>query len=368
MKQRTYITHVDIEQIVEKINPQYIILFGGRNDGKSYAVKEKVIRDYLTEKKMFTYLRRNEIDFKNDAVQLYFADFITPDENMKDGRNKIQRLTDDEYNSICEYRKGIYLSKIGEDGKETRGDQIGYAHALSVANRRYKSLQFPEVSNIIFEEFCTNEGYLQDEVKTFMNYCSTILRGRAGLVMLVGNTVSRNNIYFREWEMFNLLKQQPGTVDVYNYHEDDEVIKIALYYTKVTKPNSMFFGTTAKMINKGEFDVNKQPHLKKPYEEYNCMYKMVFSIDQNNTFLMQFLVSGDTCVWYVTPKTTPVKKETRIISPDLYESPYYTKSFLPINEAEKNIFEYLKRGLIAYSDNLTGTEFKRCLKELHNLT
>lgn len=365
MKQRTYITHIDIEQIVEKICPQYIILFGGRNDGKSYAVKEKVLRDYIKSGKQFTYVRRNDVDLRNNASILYFADFLAPGD---DGKNKIQHLTGDEYNNICEYRKGLYFSNVDDEGKETRGPQIGYVHALSLANKRYKSMQFPEVYNIIFEEFCTNEGYLQNEVSTFMNYCSTVLRSRAGLVMLVGNTVSRNNVYFREWEMFNILKQQPGTVDVYNYHEEDKIIKIALYYTKVTKPNSMFFGTTAKMINKGEFDVNRQPHLEKPVSEYDSLYKLVFTIDKNNTFMMQFLVNGETCVWYVTPKTTPIKKDTRIVSPDLFETPYYTKNFIPINEAEKSIFEYLKRGLIAYSDNLTGTEFKRCIKELHNLT
>lgn len=363
-KKRTFVTYKDIDTIIANHDPNYIILFGGRNDGKSYACKEKVLRDYLNTGARFTYVRRNDVDLRNNATMYYFADFL----NHEDGKpNKIEELTDGNYNTITEYRKEIFFARVEDDGTMIKGDLIGYAHALSLANKRYKSLQFPDVTTIVFEEFCTTEGFLVDEPKTFMNYCSTIFRDRRGLVLMVGNTVSRNNSYFRAWEMYNILKQTPGTVDIYKYTEDESEIKIAVYYTKSDKGNKMFFGSAAKMITKGEFDVSAQPRLEHPFEEYQIVYKMIFEIDKNNCFTMRFLINGDTCVWYVTPKTTPVKPTDRLIAVNVRENPLYTRGFIPINDTEIKLFEYMKRGLIVYSDNLTGTEFKRCIRDFETI-
>lgn len=362
MKKRTYVTYKEIREIKKNTSCNYLILYGGRNDGKSYAAKEEVIRNYMENGEKFTYLRRNDSDLKNNAAFYYFADFI----NHIDGKpNKIEELTEGKYNTLTEYRKELFLANIDEEGSITKGEKIGYCHALSLANKRYKSLQFPDVSTILFEEFCTTDGYLPEEAKLFMNYCSTIFRDRKGLAIMVGNTVSRNNAYFRAWEMYGILKQQPGSVDCYKYTEEDATITVAVYYTQTVKSNKMFFGTASRMITKGEFDVNAQPRLTNPFEEYTVLYKMIFHLDKNNCFTMRFLQRGDTCVWYVTPKTTPIKPTDRIISINVHETPLYTRGFIPINDSEKLIFDYLKRGLIVYSDNLTGTEFKRCMKDFN---
>ena len=42
--------------------------------------------------------------------------------------------------------------------------------------------------------------------------------------------------------------------------------------------------------------------------------------------------------------------------------PYYTNKFMAIHPKEVAAFRLLDMGRIAYSDNLTGTEFQRALK------
>ena len=360
MKKRTYVKYTDIEKLQQEYDPNYIIMFGGRNDGKSYAAKEKVLRDFFERGAMFTYLRRYAIDIKDVDNRDYWADFI--DDNGKG--NKISELSGGQYNDIeCEKNK-IYLAMTADE-KTTRGPQIGYIHALS-AEGRLKSLQFPAVDTIIYEEFCTSGMYLYDEVTHFMNYCSTIARDRRITVLLIGNTISRQNAFFREWELNNIGKQQPGSVDIYRFTQAEKEIVIAAYYTCTIKENTMFFGSAAKMITGGEWESQEQPHLEGPESDYEEIYRLTFETDKLNRFLMRFLVSHktDSGIWYVTKRTSDIKPDERIISPILRESLLYTSDFYPLSRNEQLIFQYIKMGRIAYGDNLTGTEFKRALKQL----
>jgi len=75
---------------------------------------------------------------------------------------------------------------------------IGFFVALSVA-QNYKSVQFPNVMTIIFDEFIIEKGgqYLQEEARKLMNFYNTVDRyqGRTRVLMLA-NSVSITNPYF----------------------------------------------------------------------------------------------------------------------------------------------------------------------------
>lgn len=355
---RTYVTYKDLERIKKEYKPKYTIVYGGRNDGKSYAVKEKVIRDFLKNGSMFTYLRRYEADIKEVDNVLYWDDFISGEVN------KIEELSGGLYNGITVEKKGIFFTQLNEDGKTVTADQIGYIHALST-EQRLKSLQFPKIRTIIYEEFCTAGTYLYKEISHFNSYVSTVARSRGDVdVYLIGNTISKHNIFFREWQLNNVGSQKPGTVDIYKFSHEDVEIRVAAYYTTTVKENTMFFGTGAKMITGGEWESEEQPHLEGNEEEYVEVYRLSVEIDTNNRYLCRFMVKSNIGVWYVTKRTSVIKQNERIISPDYRESNLYTNAFIPINNGEKRIFPYIKMGRIVYGDNLTGTEFKRALKQL----
>ena len=61
---------------LHKIDARYIILLGGRNNGKSFATKEDVIKNFLEKGEEFAYVRRYKEDCKQYMVQEYFADII----------------------------------------------------------------------------------------------------------------------------------------------------------------------------------------------------------------------------------------------------------------------------------------------------
>ena len=61
---------------LHQIDATYIILLGGRNNGKSFATKEEVIRNALDKGEEFAYIRRYKEDCKQYMVNEYFSDIL----------------------------------------------------------------------------------------------------------------------------------------------------------------------------------------------------------------------------------------------------------------------------------------------------
>ena len=370
---REYITDKDINDLIEKYDPQYIMLISARNDGKSYASKKWTIKRAFDFGEEFIYLRRYEIDIKRGNPLMYWADFDTPGKN---GNNVFQEITGKTWDTLTTQKGGtLNWALRDQDGKLTAGPVVGHIHALSVATS-YKSLQFPNVRNILFEEMVTDRAYLYDEPRKLFNHVSTCLRGSQGRVFMIGNTITRLNPYFREWQLVNFNKMVPGQVDIYDHKYTNDAgeesnTRILLHIPNVTGKSGgvkgMFFGQAAGMIAGQKWDSREQPHLQEPINDYDIIYSMVYDYDVNACFLMQLLQSKkhpERCLWYVSPKTTPLQPDTRVISPRFNEiaGPLYTEGFQPIHERERTAFQLINMGRVAYSDNLTGTEFKRALR------
>lgn len=348
-------------KFIHSIKSNYVVILGQRSNGKSFAVKEDIIKNCLENGEEFAYIRRYKEDCKQYMVEEYFADIIRD----KKGKEHLKEWSKGEYNFISTFQQGIYLSKIDENGKVTRGKRLGRMFAVSWATH-YKSLSFPDITTAVYEEFVTDSCYLENEVKIFMNLISTIFRESKAKVYLVGNTVSRINPFFSEWQLVRIPKQKINSVDVYNYHYNDEngdeqTASISVYLTHSTNINSgMFFGNAAKAITSSVWDSDEHPHLIGNRSDYECIYTIVFIYDRT-MFLMEFLKSLEgNYTWFVTPKTTPPKKNSRIVSDKYILDNMATVGFRPITEQERVIFDYLKGDKICFSDNLTGTEFIQC--------
>lgn len=352
---------------LKHILAQYVIILGQRSNGKSYAVKELCLREAYEDGKEFAYLRRYDSDVKDYLIQEYYEDFIVKDEN---GNNKIMEITNGEYDNISAYRRAIYLGVTDpETGKVERKKRVGRMFDLS-GYEHHKSLQFPTICNMIYEEFITDMSYLPKEPKLLFNLASTIFRLREGCkVFCIGNTISRICPYFGEWGLLNIPKQKIGTIDLYTIKTGESETHVAVYLTDSLNINSgMFFGNSAKSIVNGFWETDEQPHLVGERDDYTDIYKLVFLYDQT-TFLCEFLqskIDPNSFTWFVSPKTTPIQKNTRVCS-NLYSLHYlHTMGFKPLNDKENVIFNMLKSGKICYSDNLTGTEFLQCYNMLRS--
>lgn len=351
---------------VEKIAATHdiVLLLGERANGKSFAVKELLIKNAYKKDEQFGYLRRYNEDTKDYLVTEYFSDVI----KNKNGHEYIKEWTNGEYTTVTAYRKSIYFANYDEDAdKIIRGKKIGRMFGLS-ASEHYKSLAFPEIKAIVYEEFVTNAYYLPNEPKLMLNFMSTVFRHERGKVYCIGNKVSRINPFFGEWQLNMINRQKIGTVDTYHVKDEDgNETRIAVYMTHTLKVNSgMFFGNAAKAITGGEWDTNEQPHLHGHRDDYNLIYTTVFKYDRT-TFLMEFLQSRENpndFTWYVTPKTSPIQRDTRVVANSYNISNLCTIGFVPLTKAEQTIFNMLRQGKVCYCDNLTGTEFQQCYKML----
>jgi len=360
-----YLSYKDLNKVIKDNDLHYLILLGQRSNGKSYAAKELAIRDAWKNKTEYTYLRRRKEDIQDYMILEYYADMLVPGKN---GKTKIEEITKGEYNTLSVYKKGIYLSNSDPEGRIQRGQQIGYAHALS-GLEGIKSRQFPKVTYTIFEEFIATGLYLWNEPDKLQNYASTIFRNQPGCIIMVGNTISRIVPYFTSWSLDGVYRQEQGTTDIYRFKTGDTETRIGVLLCDSLKINSgMFFGSAAKMIVGGEWDREEQPRLEHYFEEYETLYRAVFQFSEKSVFLMSFIAlrsDRTKMLWYIEPKTTDIKQGTRVISPTFNESRLYTQDFIPIQPKETTLWNYLKEGKVAFSDNLTGTEFKRCVEQLH---
>ena len=349
-KKIQYVKQSDIKKQLSGCD--FLLLLGERSNGKSYSSKNLIIRECYKNNKEFIYLRRYDLDVKDSLCVNYFGDC------------PIETMTSGEYTCIDVWRKGIYLSNIDENGKVKHGQKIGYCHGLSGAEH-YKSLAFPDVSYIIYEEVVSQTGrYIFNEPSALQQYVSTIFRHRKGKVILVGNTISRICPYYNEWDL-KIAKQKLGTVEDYVFHNDNgDDTRLKVYLTDTLNYNTgMFFGLPAKNITKGAYDVTEQPHLPKPLTKYKTLYNVVMEYNEFKFLCTLFMdKENNDIVWYVQPKTTEIKAGTRVISNKFYTNPLCTRSFRnPLSATEQKIFNYIYTGKICFSDNLTGTEWNNII-------
>ena len=329
-----------------------LCVLGERSNGKSYCAKNLVLNYCLKNNKEFVYLRRYDLDVKDSLCVGYFGDC------------PVETMTAGEYSCIDVFRKGIYFSTIDENGKVKHGQKVGYCHALSGAEH-YKSLAFPDVDYIIYEEFVSQDGrYLFNEPSKLQQYISTIFRHRKGKVILIGNTISRICPYYNEWNL-GVSKMKLGEVSDINFHNDNgDDTRVKVWLTDSLNYNSgMFFGLPAKNITKGAYDVTEQPHLPKRLTQYKKLYNLVVEYNEFKFLcsLLQDKTEGS-LLWFIEPKTTEIKAGTRVISNRFYSNPLVTNSFRkPLSEVEARIFNLFFIGKVCYADNLTGTEFNNII-------
>lgn len=173
-------------------NAVYNFAVGGRGIGKTYGAKKKVTRDAIKSSiengDQFIYLRRykKELQVSRDT---FFADYA-------------HEFPDYDFRIHSYFAQAAPVST--RDDKKREWFTIGYFIALSVA-QSYKSVAFPRVKIIIYDEFIIEKGaihYLPDEATVFNNFFSTVDRYKDKTrVFFLANSVMITNPYFIEYDI-----------------------------------------------------------------------------------------------------------------------------------------------------------------------
>lgn len=349
---------------VLSFNSLYIVLFGERANGKSYAVKKRCLEKAFVYNEKFVYMRRWREDIMNNGAEEYWDDMEINDE----GKREIFDMTDGKYDCVSIYKGGIFFATRNEEGKKERGIQIGKIVVLT-GDTHYKSRSYVGYKRIIFEEFITTSGYLVDEVRTFMSIVSTVLRRRQGEVFLIGNTLTIQCPYFREWQLVGVPKQKQGSIDIYKYHtnEFDEngeeiIVDIACQYCENTEGvTRMIFGN--KMISTGEWETDEKPHLSEPYGKYK-RHLSILVTDELELFAIDLLSYEHNPLLFIRvidKKWTSYEKYDIVLTNRFFYERKYAKNLAAFPRVCSIVRRLYDSGKVCYEDNLVGTTFETLL-------
>lgn len=361
-------------------------VYSGRNRGKSFEISSQLIADSWYDSKHFGYIRRN--DATTYEIEQYF----------EDKKEFIRDMTDGKRDGITRDRGKLYFYHIESDdtGDKMVKDEIcGYFYALS-RQHIYKSLQYPTVYNLIYEEVLTDSNYLSGEPEKLMNLYSSVKRNKENFMMwLVSNTVSAVNPYSNSWGI-QLAKNKPGDIRLsklylgsYDKNGKEIYLLIGAHYLQnkndITKEDAKKKRNRIKTgIASNKWDESRlYTTIDKSFmEPYNPMATVVFEYDDmmfqmdlitKPVNILQMYLDGDKpaqqqmIIGYVQRKTTPPKEGTRVYTnnPERFGN-LVTRGYKNLCKIDEFVEGLRIKGWFIGADNLTMNDFYKVLSKLRN--
>lgn len=173
-------------------NSLFNVIVGNRGGGKSYGAKKRGIDNFIKKREQFGYIRRYKEDLKKPMEQ-FFTDIMWeyPDYQFKVESDKFF----------------IRLKPADPKEKWAEKDIAGYGFVLSTANNK-KSISYPNVTTLIFDEFLLDKGnqrYLDKEPEKLLNLYETVARPGTNhprvVLFMLANAISITNPYFLYWNL-----------------------------------------------------------------------------------------------------------------------------------------------------------------------
>lgn len=338
-----------------KTGSTWLACIGRRSNGKSFWWLQFFIIDCLEHGNQMAYVRRQDNEVKKKSVDRYFED----DALVK----WLQKNYD--YDGILCDKDDLFFFKRDEKGKPVKGTKLGNVFSVSTA-RNYKSLHFDKIYNVLYEEFITDGLYIDHEWNNFNSILSTIFRLRMGRVVLIGNTISRACPYFDEMGV-DIRKLQQGTINTIKHTKSDGThVYLSIEYSPdIDTKNGIFFGKAEKSINNGVWESEEYPHIFFDLDKAEKLYTF-YMVHGDFCFKAYLLSYQDKIYTYVYPYDADKLEYNN--RDDIFYNGFTTRDNV-FNGARKKrhgkIWECLTLNRVLYSDNLTGTEFNKCLKSFN---
>ena len=346
-----------------KTDSTYNIIIGERSNGKTYACLKYGVERYFKTGEQFAIIRRWQTDIRGNRASEIFSSLI------KNG--EIKKLSKGKYEGIHYWAGKFYPCNYNEMGKAVYNDNEVIAYPFSLSDTEHnKSISYPNITTIIFDEFITRQVYLPDEFILFMNTISTIVRDRTNVkIFMLGNTVNKYCPYFNEMGLKDIHKQEQGTIDVYRY--GNSKLKVAVEYCKSmgkSKANNFYFAFNnpkLEMIKTGAWELDIYPHLPVKYKPKNILFTYFIEYEKQ-LFQCNIILVDDNLFTYIHRKTTEIKNPDKDLIYTLEYNPKmnYNRNILkPRNKLEQKIKEFFIHDKVYYQDNEVGEAINNYLKE-----
>lgn len=341
----------------------YSLIVGERSNGKTYAVLKYGVEKFFKDRSQMAIVRRWQEDITGARANQMFANLIQ--------NGEIAKISKGLYTGIYYYARKFYFCNYDENGKPVYNpdtDLFCFIFALSEMEHD-KSISFPLVNTILFDEFIAKGLYLQDEFVLFMNTVSTIIRLREGVkIFMCGNTVNKFCPYFKEMGLKHVDSMKQGTIDLYTY--GDSRLTVAFEYceyTGATKKNNYYFAfdnPKLHMITSGAWELDIYPHCPIRYRPKDIQFTY-FILFNGYTYQCEIVSQGNNLFTYIHLKTTEIKNpDTDIV---------FTLDYVPKINYNRNVLKptikrlevlawFFNAGRVYYQDNEVGDSIHNYLQ------
>lgn len=343
---------------------QYNLIIGERSNGKTYASLEYGLRKFVENGETMALIRRWKEDFRGKRGSHMFDALIS--------NNVVSKLTRGEYETIVYYSGQWWLAKHDENTDTYVKDSQPFCYGFALSDMEHdKSISYPTVTTIIFDEFLTRGYYLPDEFVIFMNVLSSIIRQRDNVkIFMLGNTVNKYCPYFEEFGLRHIKNMPQGTIDVYTYGQSG--LRVAVEYcstqNKKSKPSDVYFAfdnPRLEMIKSGVWEIGMYPHLPYKYKSTNVIF-MFFIKFNDNLVQCEVIQKDGTLIVFCHMKTTPLHDTDKDLIYTLEPSakPNIRLTFLkPIDNIDRKILQLYRADKFFYQSNDVGEIVSNYLKQ-----
>lgn len=347
---------------IDELHCQYNLIFGKRSNGKTYSVLKKGLENYIERGKQMAYLRRYREDFVGKRGDVLFNGLVA--------NGEISKLTNGKWTGVKYQSSRWFLSKEVEKGRIVT-DSTPFCYGFSLAQMEHdKSTSYPDITMIVFDEFISRIGYINNEFVLFMNVLSTIIRQRDDVkIYMLGNTVNKYCPYFAEMGLGHIEEMEPGKIDVYTYGESKLRVAVerTINHNIGGRKSDVYFAfnnPSLAMITGGAWELDLYPHLPRDYTSDNVVY--TFFVCFNDQILQNEVLEFDDCSFiYCHRKTTPIKHEDEdlIFSEEYSPLPNHIRNIRRSNhKAALKIGEYFRNDRVFYQDNDVGEVMRNYLQ------
>ena len=213
-----------------------------------------------------------------EGIQLQYirqhSDMITP-KNLNQLFSTIReygyisKITDGKYNDIRYYAHNWFYCNYDDNGvvKEQSTDPFMHCMGIDENETLKSSYTAPKGDFIIFDEFVSRRTR-QDEFVDFCDLTKTIIRGRdTPIIYMLGNTIDRNNQYFYEMELNDIVSSLPLGANSETITHEGTAIYVDFYSPGLTplktKHNKLYYGFRNKKlgaITGKDWSITPMPH------------------------------------------------------------------------------------------------------------
>lgn len=360
-----HIKYYNPNGIISK-NAQYNLIIGERSNGKTYAIENIILKKYCESGKQGAIIRRWREDFRSKRGQNMFNALIA--------NGLIEKYSKGKFDTILYVSGAWYLAKHDIENEQYIKDDIPFCYSFSLSEMEHdKSVSYPNVTTILFDEFITRSYYINDEFVVFMNVLSTIIRDRNDVtIFMCGNTVNRYCPYFEEFGLSHISKMKQGDIDVYTYGDSD--LRVAVEYCnsvsgkRSKKASDIYFAFNnpkLNMIKHGTWEIDIYPHLPHKYKPSDILF--IFFIQFNNELLQCEIISDINEIFvFVHRKTTELKNNSTDLIYNLNSNSELNirYSFIkPIDRIDEKILYLYKANRFFYQSNDVGEILANFVKQ-----